>query len=77
VKYTVIGVYPDELTHHGADEAAYVEWVDAPTPDAAVEVAKAVCVDRQGALVVAVLEGHHIDCLFDKGLRSTREECSN
>jgi len=70
VKYTVIGVHPDKLAHMGADEASYVEWVQAPTADAAVEVAKAVDHDRRNSLVVAVIPGHHVDQLFDKGLAS-------
>jgi len=74
VKYTVIGVYPDELAHMGADEASYVEWVQATTADAAVEVAKAVDHDRRNSLVVAVIPGHHVDQLFDKGLASAPQE---
>ena len=66
MKYTVVGVHPDELDHCGADDASYVEWVEAESADAAVEAVKRAVPDgsRDGTLVVAVFEGHVIDALF-------------
>lgn len=75
--YTVIGVYPDELSDSrpinrdiDVEPATYVEWVEAESPEQAEQRAQSIDSDRTRAVVMAVFEGHHVDKLFNKGLSS-------
>jgi hypothetical protein len=74
--YTVVGVYPDNLNRADVADATYVEWVEAESPEDAVDVAQSLDPDRvEGAAVVAVFSGYVEDKLFDKGASSTEEPC--
>ncbi len=73
MRYTVVGLHPDELSSLGPDDASFVEWVDADDPEEAVSKARAVDEDRIDAAIIAVFTEHLVDVLYNKGLASDEE----